>query len=177
MGRQRSVLRKLRLGPARTEHGGEIRRGLRKLERPIDLRRPLHVVLRSSRARGAWSLRAQTNERIVRWVMRRFARRYSVRIYEFANAGNHVHLLLRVKCREALQNFLRTFAGITARLVTGARKGWAVGRFWDWLAYSRIVHWGRDFRGVRAYVVQNEWEALGYLPRRTARVSKHPRPG
>ena len=134
MGRQLSFLRRLELEKRRTEHGGEIRRGLRKLERPIDLRRPLHVVLRSSRARGAWSLRLQTNQRIVRWVLRHFAKRYSIRIYEFANSGNHLHLLLRSKCRLGLQNFLRTFAGITARLVTGARKGWAVGRFWDWLA-------------------------------------------
>jgi REP element-mobilizing transposase RayT len=96
--------------------------------------------------------------------MRRLAQKYAVRVYEFANAGTHVHLLVRAKCRLALQNFLRTFAGITARLVTGARRGHPVGKFWDTLAYSRIVQWGREFFRVRAYVVQNELETLKYIP-------------
>jgi hypothetical protein len=77
-------------------------------------------------------------------------------IYEFANAGNHLHLLIRAKCRFALQDFLRAFAGVVARLITGARKGRPIGKFWDFLAYSRVVTWGRDFFGVRAYIVQNE---------------------
>jgi REP element-mobilizing transposase RayT len=168
MRRQLSFFRKLGCEPARTEHGGEIRLGRRKLSRPIDTRRPMHVVLRSSRAHGAWSLRRRECERIVLSSLRRSARRYGIRLYEFANSGNHLHLLLRTKCRLALQNFLRVFAGVTARLITGARRGWAVGKFWDFLSYSRIVAWGRDFRGVRAYVVQNRFEAMqliAYRPR------------
>ena len=174
MRRQLSFFRRLGCAPARTEHGGEIRLGLRKLSRPIDTRRPMHVVLRSSRARGPWSLRARESERIVARTLRRFATRYEIRLYEFANSGNHVHLLLRAKCRLALQNFLRTFAGVTARLITGARKGYAVGRFWDFLSYSRIVTWGSDFRGVRAYVVQNRFEATQLIPYRPRRRKIRP---
>jgi REP element-mobilizing transposase RayT len=169
MARQLSFLRKLRLEPSRIEHGGEVRLHRRKLSRPIDLRRSLHVVLRSARARGAWSLRRFQNDAIVRAVLRRFARRYAIRVYRFANVGNHLHLLLRSPSRLALQDFLRTFAGITARRVTGARKGRPVGRFWDFLAYSRIVRWGRDFRGVKAYVMRNELEGLGIAPARPRR--------
>jgi REP element-mobilizing transposase RayT len=146
----------------RTEHGGATRLGRRKLSRPIDTKRPIHLVLRSSRARGAWSLRGSNTERLVRQAMRRYARRYAIRVYGFANAGNHLHLLVRSKCRFALQDFLRVFAGVIARMVTGARKGGAVGKFWDAIAYSRIVGWGRDFFGALAYVVQNEFEAMGY---------------
>jgi hypothetical protein len=167
MQRQLSFLAELGVEPARTEHGGEIRAGMRKLARPIDMHRPMHVVLRSSRARGAWYLRRPEIEAPLQRLMRDLVRRFNVRIYEFANAGTHLHLLARTKCREALQNFLRSFAGLAARVVTGARKGRPVGRFWDLLAYSRVVQWGRDFFGVRAYVVQNEFEALGfpYQPR------------
>jgi hypothetical protein len=166
MGRQLSLIRRLGCEPVRIEHGGEVRLGLRKLERPLDLRRPLHVVLRSSRARGAWSLRGQRGARIVRYALRRFVRRFDLRVYEFANVGNHLHLLLRCKCRLALQNFLRAFAGVTARFITGARKGRPIGRFWDFLSYSRIVAWGRDFSGVRAYVIRNALEARGIVPYR-----------
>jgi REP element-mobilizing transposase RayT len=166
VGRQLSFLSKLRIGRPRTEHGGEIRVGLRKLERPFSARRPMHIVLRSLRARGTWSMRRPESARIVRETLRRYARRYGVRVYQFANAGNHLHLLVRVKCRLALQNFLRVFAGLVARRVTGARKGKPVGRFWDMLAYSRLMSWGRDFFGVRRYVAQNELEALKLVPYR-----------
>jgi hypothetical protein len=86
------------------------------------------------------------------------ARQYGLRVYEFANAGNHLHILVRARRRVHLQHFLRAFAGIVARRVTGAEKGRPVGKFWDLLAYSRIVTWGRDFVGVRAYVIGNEVE-------------------
>ncbi len=174
MRRQLSFFRKLQCEPARTEHGGEIRLGRRKLARPIATRRPLHVVLRSSRARGAWSLRRREAERIVQHTLRRFSRRYTIKVYEFANSGNHVHILLRTKCRLGFQTFPRTFAGGTARLVTGAEKGRAVGRFWDFLSYSRVVEWGRDFQGVRAYLVQNELETIGLAPQRSRRRARDP---
>ena len=69
----------------RTEHGGEVRRGRRKLERPVSTRRPMHVVLTSRRARGPWSLRK--HDRAVRDVLRRMARRFDIRIYDYANVG------------------------------------------------------------------------------------------
>jgi REP element-mobilizing transposase RayT len=104
---------------------------------------------------------------MVRETLDRFARRYRIRIYEFANAGTHLHLLVRAKVRRTLQDFLRAFGGVLARLITGARKGYRVGRFWDMLAYSRVVSWGRDFFGARAYVVQNELETLKRIPYRS----------
>jgi REP element-mobilizing transposase RayT len=124
------------------------------------------------RAQGPWSLRKRENERIVRSALRRLARRFEIRVYEFANSGNHLHLLVRSKCRLAFQNWLRAFAGVTARLITGARKGYAIGRYWDLLAYSRIVAWGRDFCGVRSYVVQNQFEAKGLIPYRRRRAPR-----
>jgi REP element-mobilizing transposase RayT len=166
VARQLSFLSKLRADPPRTEHGGEIRRGLRKLARPVATRRPMHLVMRSLRAKGAWSMRRPGAARMVNETLRRYARRYEIRIYEFANAGNHLHLLVRSKCRIGLHNFLRVFAGIVARRMTGAGKGRRTGPFWDMLAYSRVMSWGRDFFGVRAYVVQNELEALRVVPYR-----------
>jgi REP element-mobilizing transposase RayT len=139
---------------ARTQHGGEVRRGQRKLERPVSTRRPMHVVLTSHRARGPWSLRE--HDRAVRDVLRRMARRFEVRIYDFANVGSHLHLVLRARRREAFQGFLRSFAGIVARRVTGARRGRRSGRFFDSLAWSRVVSWGRDYWGLRHYVFRNQ---------------------
>src|SRR3954454_20013609 len=88
----------------RTAHGGTLGRGRRKLERPVSTRRPMHVVLTSERARGPWSLRR--HERAVRDTLRETAQRFGIRVYEFANVGSHLHLLVRARRREAFQAFL-----------------------------------------------------------------------
>lgn len=138
-----------------TEHGGDVRPRRRKLERPVSTRRPMHLTLHSKRARGDWSL--LRHERAVRETLRACARRTGVRIYDFANVGSHLHLLVRSRRREAFQAFLRSFAGIVARRVTAARKG---GPFWSALAWSRVVTWGRDYWTVRQYIFRNDIEAL-----------------
>ena len=47
-------------------------------------------------------------------------------------------------------------------IVTGAKKGRAVGRFWEKLAYSRVISWGREFLRLKAYLAKNTLEALGF---------------
>lgn len=84
-----------------------------------------------------------------------------MRIHRYANSGNHLHLLVVGKHRDGLANFLRTIGALIPRLVTGAKKGRPIGRFWDHLAFSRIVEWGRDFLKTRLYVIQNESEGAG----------------
>src|SRR5258707_14174494 len=69
------------------------------------------------------------------------ARRFGVRVYDFANVGSDLHRLIRSDRRETFQAFLRSFAGIVARRVTGARRGTPVGRFFSGLAWSRVVRW------------------------------------
>jgi REP element-mobilizing transposase RayT len=141
---------------ARTQHGGDVRRGQRKLERPVSTRRPMHVVLASRRARGPWSLRK--HDRVVREVLRRMARRFEVRIYDFANVGTHLHLVVRARRREGFQGFLRSFAGVLTRRITGAERSRPCGRFFASLAWSRVVTWGRDYWGLRHYVFRNQIE-------------------
>lgn len=142
-------------------HGGDLVKGRHKAARPFSRRRPLHIVLRSSRARGRLSLLTHDNRAAIGRLLRHLSLRHSVHVYQFANAGNHLHLLARCADRISLQTFLRAFAGLVARAVTGAEKGRPFGKFWDHLAYSRVLTWGREYRGVRAYILQNEMEAAG----------------
>jgi len=94
----------------------------------------------------------------VRSALRVLAQRFAIRVYDFANVGSHLHLLVRARRREAFQAFLRSFTGIVARRVTGARRGRPSGRFFSGLAWSRVVGWGRDYLGVRHYVFRNAIE-------------------
>ena len=152
---------------SRRAHGGNLREGKRKLTRPFDPKKPLHLVLRSTRARREWSLLRAKNVKRTKNLVYREAARAGVKIYQYANAGNHLHLVVRAKRRADLARFLRTTTGLIARVITGAKKGQPKnaalgGRFWDRLAYSRIVEWGREFKRVCEYLVTNELEGLGW---------------
>ncbi|HEX9296392.1 MAG TPA: transposase [Polyangiaceae bacterium] len=142
------------------QHGGTKAGGRRKTSRPLEPTLPLYLVLRSSRARGNWSLRRPATEARIEELLRTLSRRHSIKIHEFANAGHQVHLLLSAKSREGFQAFLRAFAGLTARLVTGAKKGKPAGKFWDGLTYSRVLQWGDEFDTFRQLLAKGNLAAL-----------------
>lgn len=150
-----------------TAFGGDLSTGKRKVARPIATKKPMHLCLKSSVARGELSLLRKNYSSVIERMLRRYSHRFQVRVLETANAGNHLHLLVQAKTRDGFRNFLRSFSGALAMAVTGARKGRGLGkRFWDALAFSRIVEWGRDFWNVRRYLVLNRDEASGVVPPR-----------
>jgi putative transposase len=147
----------------RITHGGEMRHGKRKLARPVSPKQAMHLVFRSSKATAALSLLHPDHHKNVRDKVSELANRFGVRIYQYANSGNHLHLLIRGRTRKGIQDFLRAVGCRVAQIVTGARKGKAFGRFWDELVFSRVVSGGRDFIETRFYVLQNELEAEGWV--------------
>ncbi len=156
----------------RNDHGGELWKGRRKKPRPIAAKRSMHIVLRSSHAVGAWSFLSPRHAPFVRALVPLLAKRFGVVVYESANVGNHIHLLVRPRSRDSLKHFLMSLAGRIAMRVTGARRGKPFGkRFFDAIPWSRIVEWGKGFRAARAYVVLNASEAAGLVPFRPRRTS------
>jgi REP element-mobilizing transposase RayT len=180
------------LPKSKREHGGSLALGKRRARRPLNIKKPVHLVLRSDLAKGRRSL--MSNQSAVLKVLNKFSRRFHIRIYEKAICGNHIHLLVKAHSRRQLQNFFRVLAGQVAQEIlnkyplqkheskafwggtpTGrGKKGKVAHRknqrtFWSLLLYTRIVSWGRDYFAVKAYVIQNTKEALGliaYKPRK-----------
>lgn len=148
-------------------HGHDTQKGKRKLARPFSHKNPIHLVLKSSKARGHLSMLTKENEHHVKNRLEFCAKKYKIRVYNFQNVGNHLHLLVQTKTRtykEAqldFQNFLRRFAGETAFLVTKAKKGQSKGGFWNALTFSRIMTWGREFKTVSEYFTKNFFESKG----------------
>ena len=155
-------------------HGGDLRRGKRKIIRPIDPKQAIHVVMRSSRACGRYSLLHPKHCNRIHAFTEKIALRWGVRVYRFANVGNHIHLLVKVQNRGAWKRFIRELAGGIPQIVTGATKGRGLGRredmdiaesakrgFWDGLVFTRIVHFGRDFEKVARYLIKNLFGAAG----------------
>jgi REP element-mobilizing transposase RayT len=159
----------------RLEHGGDIRKGKRKLARPFDPKRFVHLTMRSERAKGEWSMLKAKHADLIRRTTFKIARESGVEIVQYANSGNHLHILLRVKTRVGFRRFLRTLGALVARIVTGAKKGNPLSsdgtrKFWSGLAWTRIVNWGRHLFNTRYYVIQNELEAEEIVAYRTRKI-------
>ena len=123
----------------------------------------MHVTLKSSIAVGRLSL--FTKRREIEQLVRRLANQFSVKVFEFSNNGNHLHLAVQARERVGFQQFLMAVAGQIAQRMTGSQKGKPLTRkFWDFIPFTRIVEWGRDLEHVILYVMQNQQEALGLLP-------------
>ncbi len=131
------------------------------------------------------------HKKMILSVVRKNSYKFHIKVYEYAIQGNHIHLLVKAKTRESLQNFFRVLAGHVAQRILkehplkpsaggGApastpikRKGCEKNqrKFWSYLLYSRIVTWGREFKRVVGYIQQNTLELLNiiaYQPRTTS---------
>ena len=138
----------------RIAHGGEDSVGKRKTTRPYSPKAPTHIVLKSNRARGTWSLRHRKNQAKITAMIYVYARRFKVHVYRASNTGSELQLLVKSSDRKALADYLRVLAGRIAVTVSGAQNGVKrIGTFWNHLCWSRLVKWGHEFHRVQRLVV------------------------
>ncbi len=168
----------------RKEHGGTLSLGKRRKQRPLSLKTPLHLVLKSDFAHASRSL--LRHRPLIEKIITKAKKRFRIRVYEVAIVSNHIHLVVKGRHRRDLQNFFRVVAGHIAQDILRqfpilprerARAGGAPNKsvrtgktrekenkFWQTRIYSRIVSWGREYLRVKRYVIQNTLEALGLIP-------------
>lgn len=147
----------------RLHHGGIYSIGKRKCRRPLSTKKPIHLVLKSDVARGAMSLRTSKNYAKVSEIIKKYAVRFEQRVYKYSINANHIHIVVRTKTKKSFQDFLRVLAGLIARHVLVAERGSGKGKFWAALAFTRVSEWGKAFRSLKMYVVQNILEAAGVI--------------
>jgi hypothetical protein len=151
-------------------HGGELfktREGRRR-PRPLDTRHTMHLVLRSSRARGPWSFRRPYHARRIREITRKFSERYGIKILSSANVGNHLHFQIKLSNRYTYRPFIRAVTSAIAMAVSGTSR-WTrrpsrerPQRFWDYRPFTRVVRGWRAWLGLRDYIRVNQLEGFGY---------------
>ncbi len=150
--------------------GSLLKKSNAKTERVLDSKKPIHLVVRSTQATGRKSFLYFGQK--VESVIQRHAKSKGIRIYEMANGGNHIHIIMRIpKQRRLYSAFIRGFTGELARLMTGAKKGKKGGtggpteiatlRFWDHKPFTRILSgWGKDFLKLKNYLRVNNCETI-----------------
>src|SRR5437016_14010088 len=95
-------------------HGGAYAMGKRKTRRPYDSKRPIHLVLRSERARGELSMLRFRNRNHIHNIGHRFAVKFGGCVYEYSNNGNHLHILVHATFSEDFASFLKAITGLIA---------------------------------------------------------------
>jgi len=139
-------------------------RGHLKTKRAFAPGRPMHLVMRSEHAVGRKNLKLY--ERELASILRRLTQRFFVRVHQSVNVGNHLHLKISARTRRELSGFLRSFAALLAREVTGSRRGKpfvnAKGeklRFWTTLAFTRVLKTRFEELVLSRYFTGNLYEA------------------
>src|SRR5688500_7111394 len=64
-----------------------------KTARPIATKQAMHIVLKSTQARGAKSLLLHSDD--IEFILNKQADSLGITLYNTANAGNHLHIVLR----------------------------------------------------------------------------------
>jgi hypothetical protein len=90
-----------------------------------------------------------------------------VQIQDFVNMGNHLHLKVKFKDAKRFQQFLKSFTALLAREITGAKKGKPFGKFWDGLAFTRVLMTRFEELGLKGYFTGNHIQKeVGYRSRK-----------
>ncbi|OFZ10860.1 MAG: hypothetical protein A2Z20_03905 [Bdellovibrionales bacterium RBG_16_40_8] len=173
-------------------YGGILRnRRCGRGKRTVSTRYSMHLVLRSSQARGVWSLVRPKNRDMISRVLTKHARRTQAKILGIGNAGNHLHLRVQFMSRELYLHFIRAVAGEIAlhiKRIANISSGTHANtnnnhgddtllnqstfqkrNFWDHRPFSSIVATMKYAARLADYIVINNIEGQGY-PRAHARL-------
>jgi REP element-mobilizing transposase RayT len=128
--------------------GGELLKGKRKSARPLCTKRTIHLVMRAEEPK------LKRRECEVREIITKAAKRWGVRIYKWAIAGDHIHLLIRIPTRRAYRYFIQRISGAISL---------KIGIKWMFRPFTRVVEWGRAFKRAKNYITMNFYEAQGFI--------------
>ena len=140
--------------------GGTLFRKARyRRSRPLSIKKPIHLVLRSSQAKGSQSFHATKNWKLIEKLCFEFAARYKIHIEHYINGGTHLHLIIRLKNRLNYAPFIRALTGAIALKVTGATRNQGnQTRFWDYRPFTTILN-----EAKATYSLKNDYVTLSLL--------------
>ena len=126
----------------------------------------MHLVLRSSKAKGLWSFTRKENKEKIHKIVYKNAAKNFIKIISYANVGNHMHLHLKLSARKEYFAFIRAITGAIALTVMKSSKNRKFvhgykDRFWDQRPFSVIINTYRHFMNMKDYMEINRLEGGG----------------
>jgi REP element-mobilizing transposase RayT len=139
-----------------------------KSKRPLDSKMPIHLVLRANQS----VLRLPKTFKIVNAQTERICKRHGVKLYRYANVGNHLHLLIKIRNVKSWAAFIRALTGRVAQLTSAMLKS-SKKSFWNQRPFTRIVRgWNKAYRTIQDYIHLNQLEVEGFISRSEIKTLK-----
>ena len=133
--------------------------------RPLSTKETMHVVLRSSHARGELSFLNKKNKTKLTNFISNLSIQKGVLLVSVLNVGNHLHLHVQIPNRTLYKQWIRGLTAGIAIIVAGYKnlaKMKAVRKnFWDYRPFTRVVRGLRAFLGMQDYMEINRLESYG----------------
>ncbi len=129
----------------KTEFGGMLLKSKRREKRPLNFKLPAHLVLKAT---NSFLLVFKKSE--VEAILRDYAKRMGVRIYDCGVHADHVHLSALFPTREAYVRWIRAVTSVLVQRFKGLK--------WRLRPYTRISQWGKPFARLKAYILKNRDE-------------------
>jgi len=134
--------------------GGSLLAGKRKTQRPLSIKTPIHLVLKSEQP-GVFKPGNRSLEKRIHSL----AEKFHIQIHELAINWSHIHFIIQMKERKDYNRFIRALTSKLAQAVRKARPQLA--KLFSLRPFTRILSWGRDFYNACKYLWKNQMEALG----------------
>lgn len=135
--------------PIMTEFGGSLLVGKKKLKRILTTKKPIHMVLKGNNESSGPLFK---HSKLLNREIKRWAKKFQIKIFNFAIEKAHIHFTIKISSRQNYNKFIRALTGRIAQLLNFK---------FTLRPFTKILEWGRQFKNVIRYVVQNKEEALG----------------
>jgi putative transposase len=156
--------------------GTLLKKAKNRHDRPVSSKHPMHLVLKSTQAKGRFGFGTSVNAKKIRSIIDDHCSRYGVKKIQYSNNFNHLHLMVKFPSRRIYLKFIRSLTASIALAVSGASKLKSLKsifggkKFWDFRPFSRVVFGWRGYTIAKDYVILNQLEALEILPKRKGRL-------
>lgn len=137
----------------KSDFGGSLSLGKRKSKRPLSTKKPMHLVLKSGKAKGAFAFRPSDQK--MKMLVVKMANKFEIKLYTCSLNWSHAHLVIRIPGRRQYNSFIRALTGAMV-LKLGAAKG-----FFTLRPFTKVGTWGRQMRNWLNYSDKNEMQAWG----------------
>lgn len=153
-------------------HGGTLRKSRAgRRARPLSSKDPLHLVFKCNIAALPQGLRTAVTYTLLHQLLRKYARKFFVKIEQFSIQRDHIHLLVRGSKRSQTQHFFRVFAGQAAQRILGTVTGTPAPRLWKHRPWTRVILGFKPYVTVKNYIQLNELEARGEIKYSNSRLA------
>lgn len=140
-----------------SEFGGALLEGKRKTVRPLTSKKPIHIVIRSIKARGSHSF--ANNRKRLDQELQRCSKKWGIKVYSRVWVWDHLHAIIKIPNRTLYKNWIRELNSAIVRSLKAKD-------FFELRPYTRVIEWGQHLLQAQSYLELNEMETFGLRPRK-----------